>query len=54
MATDLYDQIVAQLDSESFTGKRNLKISLYIVLEKCTGRYYTVGCEGFDAMYQHM
>ena len=44
------NQVVAKLDVESDTGKRNLEISLDIVREKCTGRFYIVGSEGFQQM----
>ena len=42
------DQVVAMLVVKSDTGKRNLAISLDIVREKCTGRFYIVGSEGFQ------
>ena len=45
------NQVVAKLDVESDTGKRNLEISLDIVREKCTGRFYIVGSEGFQQMH---
>ena len=44
------DQVVAMLVVKSDTGKRNLAISLDIVREKCTGRIYIVGSEGFQQM----
>ena len=44
------DQVVAMLVVKSDTGKRNLAISLDIVREKCTGRFYIVDCEGFQKM----
>ena len=44
------DQVVANLVVESDTGKRNLEVSLDIVQEKCTGRFYIVGSEGFQQM----
>ena len=44
------DQVVAMLVVKSDTGKRNLAISLDIVREKCTGRFYIVGSEGFQQM----
>ena len=44
------DQVVAMLVVKSDTGKRNLAISLDIVREKCTGRFYIVGSEGFQEM----
>ena len=37
------DQVVAKQPVESLIGKRNLKISLDIAWEKCTGIFYTVG-----------
>ena len=45
------DQIIAKQSVESCTGKRNLEISLGIVWEKCTERFYIVGSEGFHAMH---
>ena len=51
MVPDFCDQVVAKLDEESCTGKRNLKISLDIVWEKCTGRFYIVSSDGFHAMH---
>ena len=45
------DQVVAKFDEESCTGKRNLEISLDIVSEKCSVRFYIVGSEGFHAMH---
>ena len=48
------DQVVAMLVVKSDTGKRNLAISLDIVREKCTGRFYIVGSEGFQQMRLHM
>ena len=36
------DQVVAIQAVELCTGKRNLNISLNIVREKCTGRFYIV------------
>ena len=44
------DQVVAKLVVESSTEKRNLKISLDIVEEKCTGIFHIVGSEGFQQM----
>ena len=44
------DQVVAMLVDESDTGKGNLEIPLDIVQEKCTGRFYIVGFEGFQQM----
>ena len=44
------DQVVTMLVVESDTGKRNLEFSLDIVREKCTGRFYIVGSEGFQQM----
>ena len=45
MVPALCDQVVAKLVVEPDTGKRNLEISLDIVREKCTGRFYIVGPE---------
>ena len=44
------DQVVAKLVVKSDTGIRNLEISLDIVREKCTARFYIVGSEGFQQM----
>ena len=44
------DQVVTMLVVESDTGKRNLEIPLDIVQEKCTGRFYIEGSEGFQEM----
>ena len=41
------DQVVPKLDVEYDVGKRNLNISLDIVREICTGRFYIVGSEEF-------
>ena len=41
------DQVVAKPVVEHDTGKRNLEISLDIVREICTGRFYIVGSEEF-------
>ena len=51
MVPDLCDQVVAKLDEESYTEKRNLKISLDIVWEKCSMRFYILESEGFHSMY---
>ena len=48
------DQVVAKQPVESFIGKRNLKISLDIAREKCTGIFYIVGSGGFQQMHEHM
>ena len=45
-----YDKFVAKLVVKSDTGKRNLKISLDIVQEKCTWKFNIVGSEGFQQM----
>ena len=45
------DQVIAKQAVESCTGKRNLEISLGIVWEKCTERFFIVGSEGFHAMH---
>ena len=45
------DQVLAKLVVESCTGERNLKVSLDIVREKCTWRFYNVGSEGFQQMH---
>ena len=45
------DQVVAKQPVESFIGKRNLKISLDIAREKCTGIFYIVGLGGFQQMH---
>ena len=50
MVPAFYNQVVAKLADKSCTGKRNLKISLDIVEDKCTGRFYIVGSEGFQQM----
>ena len=47
MVPAFYDQVVAKLVAESDIGKRNLKISLDIVREICTGQFYIVGSEEF-------
>jgi len=47
MVPALCDQVVAKLVVEPDTGKRNLEISLDIVREICTGRFYIVGSEEF-------
>ena len=39
------DQVGAKLVVEFDTGKRNLEVSLDIVQEKCTGRFFIVGSE---------
>ena len=44
------DQVVAMLVVKSDTGKRNLAISLDIVREKCTGRFYIVDSGEFQQM----
>ena len=44
------DQVVTMLVVESDTGKKNLEISLDIVREKCTGRFYIIGSDGFHEM----
>jgi len=44
------DQVVAKLDEESCIGKRNLEVWLDFAQEKCTGRFYIVGSEGFHEM----
>ena len=41
------DQVIAKLVVQYDVGKRNLKISLDIVREICTGRFYIVGSEEF-------
>ena len=48
------DKVVAKQSVESFIVKRNLEISLDIVREKCTGRFYIVGSGGFQQMHSHM
>ena len=45
------DQVVAKQPVESFIGKRNLKISLDIAQEKCTGIIDIVGSGGFQQMH---
>ena len=45
------DKVVAKQSVESFIVKRNLEISLDIVREKCTGRFYIVGSGGFQQMH---
>ena len=40
MDSTFCDKVVAKQAVESCTGKRNLKISLAIIQEKCTGRFY--------------
>ena len=50
MVPTFCDQVVAELVVESDTGKRNLEISMDNVREKCTGRFYIVGSEGFQQM----
>ena len=47
MVPEFCDQVVAKLDEESCIGKRDRKISLDIVREMCTGRFYIVGSEEF-------
>ena len=47
MVPAFYDQVVAKLVVEPDTGKRNLEISLDIVREICTARFYIVGAEEF-------
>ena len=47
MVPALCDQVVAKLVVEPDTGKRNLEISLDIVREICTERFYIVGSEEF-------
>ena len=44
------DQVVAKLDEESCIGKRNLEVWLDFAQEKCTGRFYIEGSEGFHEM----
>ena len=44
------DQVGAKLVVEFDTGKRNIEISLDIFREKCTGRFYIVGSDGFQQM----
>ena len=44
------DQFVAMLVVDSDSGKTNLEIWLDIFREKCTGRFYIVGLEGFQQM----
>ena len=48
------DQVVAMLVVKSDTGKRNLAISLDIVREKCTGRFYIVDSGGVQQMLSNM
>ena len=45
------DQVVAKLVVQSDTGKRNLEISLDIVRENCTERFYIVSSVGFQQMH---
>ena len=45
------DQVVAKLVVQSDTGKRNLEISLDIVRENCTERFYIVSSAGFQEMH---
>ena len=45
------DQVVAKLVVGSDRGGKNLELSLDIVRENCTGRFYTVGSEGFQQMH---
>ena len=47
----LYNQVVPKLADKSCTAKRNPGISLDIVCEKCTGRFYIVSSDGFHAMH---
>ena len=47
MVPGFCDQVVAMVVVESDTEKRNLEISLDIVREICTGRFYIVGSEEF-------
>ena len=47
MIPAFYDQVVAKLVVEPDTGKRNLEMSLDIVIEICTGRFYIVGSGEF-------
>ena len=42
------DQVVAKLDEESCTGKRNLALQLEVVREFCTVRFYIAGSEEFQ------
>ena len=46
MGSTFCDQVVDKQAVESCTGKRNLKISLGIIQEKCTGRFYIVSSDG--------
>ena len=45
------DQVEAKWVVESDTGGKNLEISLDIFREKCTGRFYILGSEGFQQMH---
>ena len=47
MVPAFYDLVVAKLDEEFYTGNRDIKISLDIVKEECTGRFCIVGSDGF-------
>ena len=46
-----YNQGVAKLAENPCTAKRNPEISLDIVGEKCTGRFYIESSDGFHAMH---
>ena len=54
MVSVVCDQVVAKPVVESDTGKINFEISLDIFREKCTGRCYIVGSEGFQQMGYHV
>ena len=51
MVSVLFDQVVAKQVLGSDKGKTNLEISLDILREKCTERFYIVGSEGFQQMH---
>ena len=53
MVSTFCDQVVAKQAVESCTGKINLKVSLDIIQEKCTGRFHIVSSDGFQEMRLH-
>ena len=52
MAPIYCDQVFAKLIDQSDTGKKNLEISLDVVRENCTERFYIVSSVGFQQMHK--